>query len=187
MSSTKPKAAVLVYDGVEELECISVVDFLRRADVDVVMLKCYCKEFVVTGLHKLGFRADECFNGEITSKTFFDLIVVPGGRQMEFLKCSDSMDLIKHQHANDKLLAICCTALESVGKKSSIFTNKKVVDHPKLRELRIEGVEYVTDNVVVDGNLITALGLSSVFDLSRQCISMLKGEAVAKDLFDNML
>ncbi|KAL0208356.1 hypothetical protein P9112_010943 [Eukaryota sp. TZLM1-RC] len=106
---------------------------------------------------------------------------------MEFLKCSDSMDLIKHQHANGKLLAICCTALESVGKKSSIFTNKKVVDHPKLRELRIEGVEYVTDNVVVDGNLITALGLSSVFDLSRQCISMLKGEAVTKDLFDNML
>ncbi|KAL0208318.1 hypothetical protein P9112_010905 [Eukaryota sp. TZLM1-RC] len=97
------------------------------------------------------------------------------------------MDLIKHQHANDKLLAICCTALESVGKKSSIFTNKKVVDHPKLRELRIEGVEYVTDNVVVDGNLITALGLSSVFDLSRHkrplCIGFTKSSILCQSAF----
>lgn len=72
------KALVLVTDGSEEIEAVTVVDVLRRANVNVTLaavkdnLQVHCSRSV-------NILADELFANISDAPFTFDAIIIPGG------------------------------------------------------------------------------------------------------------
>ena len=69
------KALVLLADGFEEIEAVTIVDVLRRADIAVTVAGLH--EGSVRGSHDIAIQADTAL-GALTA-TDFDTIVLPGG------------------------------------------------------------------------------------------------------------
>ena len=68
-----PKVAVILANGFEEIEALTVVDVLRRANITCHMVGFAEK---VTGSHAIQVQADRVFDGNLSE---YDMIVLPGG------------------------------------------------------------------------------------------------------------
>ena len=68
------KAAVLFKDGFEELEALSVVDVLRRANITCQMIG--MDALSVTSSHGIEIKVDQMFDGSVYEA---DMVVLPGG------------------------------------------------------------------------------------------------------------
>ena len=70
---------VIVYlaNGFEEVEALTVVDYLRRVDIHVDMVSIH-EEKMVEGSHNITVTADKVLS-EIKDVTEYDGIVFPGG------------------------------------------------------------------------------------------------------------
>ena len=67
------KVAVILANGFEEIEALTVVDVLRRANIFCDMVGF---EEQVTGSHDIQVKADRVFDGDLSD---YDLVVLPGG------------------------------------------------------------------------------------------------------------
>ena len=68
------KVAVLLANGFEEIEALTVVDVLRRAEVNCELVS--IQEEFVTGSHNIVVKSDRLFGEDIKT---YDMIVLPGG------------------------------------------------------------------------------------------------------------
>ena len=63
------KIAVLCNDGVEEIECLTVVDFCRRAGIEVITVSVTGKRQIM-GAHQIVFHADEVYADMNSTESF---------------------------------------------------------------------------------------------------------------------
>lgn len=70
------KVAVLMAEGYEEGETLTIVDILRRADIETATFYFGDDEFV-KGMHNMYIKADKKFGSEVYE---YDVVVLPGGR-----------------------------------------------------------------------------------------------------------
>ena len=70
------KVAVLLADGFEEIEALTVVDILRRASVYVDTVS-ITDEYKVRGSHGINVQTEDLFDE--VNFVEFDMIVLPGG------------------------------------------------------------------------------------------------------------
>ena len=75
------KVAIVLANGFEELEAISIIDILRRADIDALAVGLEKK--CVRGTHGIELVADEILDDIKVSE--FSMIVLPGG----FARCGE--------------------------------------------------------------------------------------------------
>jgi len=68
--------AIHLADGFEEIEAVSIIDVLRRAELNVVLVSISGKS-EVTGAHQLTVMADVLF--EQVNYDEVDMIILPGG------------------------------------------------------------------------------------------------------------
>ena len=69
------RIAVLFADGFEESESLTIVDILRRAQMEAVIVGVTGKE--VMGVHDINIRAD--LELKDVKAEDFDMVVIPGG------------------------------------------------------------------------------------------------------------
>ena len=69
-------ALVILADGCEEIEAVTIVDILRRGGVDVTAAS-LSGESTVRGAHGIALGADAPFAPETTSD--YDAVALPGG------------------------------------------------------------------------------------------------------------
>ena len=67
------KVAVLFHDGFEEVEALSVVDIMRRANVECTMVG--MDKLEVTSSHQIKIKMDQIYDGLDN----YDAVVIPGG------------------------------------------------------------------------------------------------------------
>ncbi|MCD8364764.1 MAG: DJ-1/PfpI family protein, partial [Clostridiales bacterium] len=102
------KIAVLVTDGVEEVECLTVVDFCRRAGIEVTTVSVTGKN-QVTGSHNIMFHTDRLY-GDVDFSAF-DGIVFPGGPGTGALGAAEGVRALAEEFLKGgKLLAAICAA-----------------------------------------------------------------------------
>ena len=63
-------------EGMEEVECLAVVDILRRAQIEVILVSMTDK-LEVTGSHNITIKADDIFENMDFSKA--EALFLPGG------------------------------------------------------------------------------------------------------------
>jgi 4-methyl-5(b-hydroxyethyl)-thiazole monophosphate biosynthesis len=174
------RAAVFLAEGFEEVEALTVVDLLRRADIKTDMIA-LTSDLYITGRSGITVKADLSFLEAEPEKA--DILVLPGGQpgtknlgQDERLKAL----LLAFQEEGKPLAAICAapTVLGSYG----ILSGKRATCYPGC-EGELAGAEIVTDEeVVTDGPVITSRGAGTAIPFALEVIRILKGEECADEV-----
>lgn len=158
------KVLVLLADGFEEVEALSVVDVLRRANVGCKI--CSIEGEYVRGTHDIIVKSD-CNIKDVCNDDY-DGVVLPGGLPgAENLKVDCVKDLIIKMNESKKIVAAICAAPE-ILEYFNILEGKKCTSYPGFIQNK-ESVEYIEEEaVVVDDNIITSRGPATalVFALS---------------------
>ena len=180
------KVAVILANGFEEIEALTVVDVLRRANISCDMVGL---EEQVTGSHDIQVTADRVFDGDLSD---YDLLVLPGGMPGS-ANLRDNQALISEIQAfnqeGKKISAICAApiALHQAG----VLKDKHFTCYDGVQEQITDGI-YQKETVVVDGNLTTSRGPSTALAFAYELVEQLGGDAESlrvgmlyRDVFGN--
>ncbi len=75
------KVLVILSTGFEEVEAVSIIDILRRAQINVTIST--INEKTTKGAHNISIEADEKLE-DISDLEDFDMVVLPGGTENTF-------------------------------------------------------------------------------------------------------
>lgn len=167
------KVAVILADGFEEIEALTVVDVLRRANITCHMVGFEAR---VTGSHDIQVQADRVFDGDLSE---YDMIVLPGGmpgsanlRDHELLIA----ELQKCEQVGKKVAAICAAPI--VLNRAGLLKDKVFTCYDGVQEQIADG-HYRKETVVVDGQLTTSRGPATALAFAYNLVEQLGGDADA--------
>lgn len=163
-------------DGFEESEAIVPLDMLKRGGVDIKTVSITDSNFV-TGSHNITVKTDLTVS-EITDEPL-EMVILPGGMPgASNLRASDAVvsAVIKTAENNGYVAAIC--AAPYILGELGLLKGKKAICYPGFDD-RLIGAQVVIDDVVCDGNFITAIGMGAALKFGYALVSLLKGREVA--------
>lgn len=165
------KAVVFLADGFEECEGLLVVDILRRAGIETVMVS-VAERLEVDSSRHIIIRAD-AVAADVDYATV-DLIVLPGGRLgTENLRSVPIVQESVKAFAKDKMVAAVCAA-PSILAELGLLNGKKATVHPDYAE-KMPGAKVMDESVVVDGNIVTGQGLGATIPFALELVKILVG------------
>ena len=161
----------LMVDGFEEIEALSFVDILRRAELDIQLVSVNGNK-VIKG-------------AEI--KESYDMLFLPGGYPgyVNLENSKEVIDLLHKAVVSDKYIAAICAAPSVLGKEG-ILNGHKACCFPSFEE-NLLGADVVFDDVVVSGKIITSRGAGTAHKLGFEVVSLYKGNEFAEELAKTML
>jgi protein deglycase len=173
-------ALVLLADGFEEIEAVTIVDVLRRAEITVTTAS--LGKSPVTGSHGIALLADRGLDD--VSISDFDALVLPGGPGAQHLKEDARVQsLLKQAASAEKTVAAVCAApiaLEAAG----LLTGRRATSYPGHE---LPSARYSEERVVVDGNIVTSRGPGTALEFSLSLVEKLVGADVRERLERAML
>lgn len=173
-------ALLLLADGFEEIEAVTIIDVLRRGAVAVTTASLAAKH--VRGSHDIVIEADTLFDS--VSVENYDALVLPGGPAAKTLREEARVQsAIKQAVAADKLVAAVCaapTALEVAG----VLKGKRATSYPGNP---LPSAQFVEERVVEDGNIVTSRGPGTTMAFALKLVERLSGAEVAKTTADKLL
>ncbi len=148
------KIAILIEDMFNVFEFWYPYYRLKEADADVVVVGSGRTD-VFTGKPATECRAD--VSAADVSAADFDGLVIPGGYAPDMMRRHTSMvDLVKDMHQNNKLVAAICHAGWMLA-SADILQGKTVTSFFAIKDDLVHaGANWVDQEVVVDGNLVTS-------------------------------
>ena len=167
------KVAVMLAQGFEEIEALTVVDVLRRANITCDMVGF---EEQVTGSHAIQVRADRVFDGDLSE---YDMIVLPGGMPgSAHLRDNEQLiaELQKCEQVGKKVAAICAAPI--VLNRAGLLKDKGFTCYDGVQEQIADG-HYRKETVVVDGHLTTSRGPATALAFAYNLVEQLGGDADA--------
>lgn len=101
------KTAVIFANGCEEIEGLSIVDILRRLNIECDMIG--LDSLDITGGHNIRFTCDKLISNDLLT---YDMVALPGGMGGTQLLASniDLQNIMKKRFANKKWNAAMCAA-----------------------------------------------------------------------------
>jgi cyclohexyl-isocyanide hydratase len=113
----------------------------------------------------------------------FDVLLVPGGYgQQQLMNDEEVLSLIESHFAAGRLVFSVCTGALLCG-AAGILRGRQATTHwAALNLLAYYGAAPVRSRVVVDGNLITAAGVTAGLDAALVVASLLRGDAIAEQI-----
>jgi len=171
---------VLMYlaPGFEEIETVTVIDLLRRAEIDVTVAS--LTEGVVTGAHGIRLTGDVYYK-KIKPEDF-EVLVLPGGQPgTENLKKDPQvLETVRSFNKAGKQIAAICAA-PTVLAEAGILRDKRITSYPSEKLVFTDSV-YLDDLVVKDGNLLTSRGVGTAIDFALDLIAWIRGEKLKEDI-----
>lgn len=173
------KVCVFFAAGYEEIEALTVVDLLRRADIETDMVS-VTGERMVTSSHKVTVQTD-CLFDEIDFEQT-DMLVLPGGMPgTKHLEAFEPlMERLDEFYKKGKYIAAICAAPSILGHRG-MLEGKRACSFPEF-ESHLTGAEVSAEPAEISGNIITARGMGCAIDLGLAIVKTLKGEKAAEEL-----
>ena len=173
------KVYIFLAEGYEEIEALTVVDLLRRANIDICMVS-VTGEKMVRGAHGINVEADVLYEEANIKEA--DMLVLPGGMPgtKNLMAHEDLVSNLKQFHEAGKAVAAICAAPMVLG-ENGILEGKKAVCYPGFEEKLIDA-NVDTCAVAVDGNIITSRGMGTAIPFALEIVSYLLDEETAKKL-----
>jgi cyclohexyl-isocyanide hydratase len=113
----------------------------------------------------------------------FDVLVVPGGYgQRALMHDEEVLALIREHAQGERLLFSVCTGALLCG-AAGVLAGRQVTTHWSARHLMPHyGAVLADARVVVDGNVISAAGVTAGLDAALVLVSLLRGDAAAEEI-----
>jgi len=180
----KKSVLVVLAQGCEELEAVTCVDLLRRANVKVITAGLDRNPVVAS--RKTTLIPDTTLDEAM--KRSFDMIVLPGGLPGADNLAGDPrvIDLLKKMARDDKFTCAICAA-PTVLAKAGILSGKRATGFPgTLDKMNLPNVTCTGEAVVRDGMVITSRGPGTAMDFALVLIETLVGRET-RDLVEERL
>lgn len=178
------KLGIFMADGCEEIEGLTAVDILRRANIEVVMIGITDRN-QVTGAHGIVFEAD-AYKDEVDYEAL-DGIILPGGMPgTNNLFADETVKRVTMRFAQEgKLIAAICAAPGVVLGGYGLLEGKRATCYPGFEEKMI-GAKYVNEPVVCDDNIITSRGMGTALDFALEILAYADNRDAAQKMADNV-
>ncbi|NHQ88166.1 DJ-1/PfpI family protein [Iodobacter sp. HSC-16F04] len=171
--------------GFEEIELVTVVDILRRADISTRLISIH-SALAVTGAHQITIQADLSMD---KADHHAQMLVLPGGGPgtQAMLACTDLHTRLQQHLAQGKPLAAICAA-PMVLAKAGLLKGINAICYPGCEAALTEaGANIVMRDVVKDGLITTSRGPGTAAVFAFELVRQLKGEAISQQLSKEML
>lgn len=176
------RALIAVADGVEDLECVTLIDVLRRADIEVLVASIEERR-MITCARGTRLTADAMLVDVLAQD--FDLIVLPGGMPgaQHLADFEPLAERVRKQAKAGELFAAICAAPALALQSYGVLRQRRMTCYPAFSD-RLSGCTFVDEAVVVDGNCITSQGPGTALAFALTLVEQLVGRgtrtAVAK-------
>jgi protein deglycase len=171
--------AVHLAEGYEEIEAVNIIDVLRRANIETLIVSVTGKKYV-TGSHGITISSDKLF--EEVDYEQIKMIVLPGGMPgARNLKNHEKLgrELVRFYNEGKPLGAICAAPIVLGNLK--LLKNKKATCYPGY-ENELTGAKVTGNNVELSDNIITGKGAGVAIQFALRIVEMLKGKPLADEL-----
>ncbi len=173
----RKRALIILANGFEEIEAVTAIDILRRADIEVITAG--ISDIKVQGSHGITLIADK----KLTAiKGDFDACVLPGGMPgAKNLASSEKVNsIIKQMNKNGKIIAAICASPAIVLAPLGILQNKTATCYPGMQENFSKETIYKKEPVVIAGNIITSRGPTTALLFALAIVEKLSGKKTSK-------
>lgn len=176
---------VFLADGFEEVEALTCIDVMRRAAMPVVTVSIN-PDLAVTGAHGVTVMADSLFDDNDYSDA--EWLVLPGGIPgAPNLAAHEALcDLLTAQDERGGKVGAICASPAVVLAPLGILQDRKAVCYPSM-EQGIEGVNWTTGAVAVDGNVVTGNGPAAAAPFALEMVAQSLGRGAADQVAAGML
>ena len=172
--------AIFLADGFEEIEAVSVIDVLRRAEYEVKTVAVGTADRRVTGAHDMVLEAD-CMEQEVNLDEM-ELMVLPGGMPgtLNLEQSQTVQAALKHCHQSGKWITAICAAPSILG-HAGLLNGKTAICFPGFED-DLTGAQISKQAVCQDGKIITAKGPGVAIDFGLKIVEAISGAGLANAL-----
>jgi len=170
VTNSKPKVGVLVENLYQEMEVWYPIFRLQEAGAEVKIIGPSATQY----LSKLGYPITAEIAADQVNAADINAIIIPGGFAPDLMRvCKPLVSLIRETYENNSLIAAICHGTWLLA-SSNIIRDKKVTGAPSIiDDILNAGGNYVDNEVVVDGNIISSRKPADIPAFSRAIINHL--------------
>ena len=167
------KVLVPLATGFEEIEAVTIIDVLRRAEIEVIVAS-LDDNSLVKGANNIVIQSDLEIK-DINSDEL-DMIVLPGGWDGTYALADDAtvQSILKEMDAKGKDIGAICAAPFALNKAGVLKQN--FTCYPSVEEQIREDGYTSSQKVVQDANVITSRGPATAICFALEIVKKLKGE-----------
>jgi protein deglycase len=176
---------VVFAEGFEEIEGLSIVDILRRADVPCRTIG--TKDGVVTGAHGVAILPDSSIHE--LNQDEINAVILPGGSPgyMNLANDTHVLNLIRQMNKQGKIIGAICAA-PFVLAKAGILKNRNATIYPGMeKEIINAGGNFHDDIVVRDDTIITSRGPATAIPFALFLVEILKDKKTSNVISKKLL
>lgn len=177
------KVAVYFATGYEEVEALSVVDVLRRGNVEVLMVGVDGKSVVSS--HKVSINMDITID-EVNHDEI-NMMVLPGGVPGVYNLADNKLlvEQLKAFKAQNKWLAAICAGPSILG-NLGLLEGEKATCYPGFED-KLLGCEHLGERVVLSNHIITGKGAGAALEFGYKILEVLKGKELSDQIRKAMI
>lgn len=178
------KVLVIISKGFEEIEAVSIIDILRRAQVEVTVAT--INEILTLGANGITIQADTTLE-QVKELDSFDMVVLPGGGENTQILASSSLvkEVLSIMKNKNKFVGAICAAPYALHEAKVL--NNKYTCYPSF-EQKIDSATYTSEeNVVIDEKVITSRGPATAMQFALELVKILKGDDVYGKIKNGLL
>lgn len=167
------KVLVPLANGCEELEAVTIIDLLRRAEIDVTTAS--LDDGPVKASRGTVLVADTLLENILDND--YDMIVLPGGLPgADHLRDDPRViKLLKNMASKGKYTCAICAAPKVLA-EAGLLDEKNATAYPgTLEQLHLATTSIKSDPVVIDDKIVTSRGPGTAMDFALQLIETLAG------------
>jgi 4-methyl-5(b-hydroxyethyl)-thiazole monophosphate biosynthesis len=160
--------------GCEELEAVTIIDLLRRANIDVVTAGLH--KGPVTCSRQTVLLPDTELNSVVDED--FDMIVLPGGLPgADHLRDDPRIiQLLQAMNSAGKFTAAICAAPKVLAEAGLLNSKRATAYTGALSDYPSQAIEVTGSPVEIDESIITSRGPGTAMDFALALIEQLLGK-----------
>ncbi|MDD4910743.1 MAG: DJ-1/PfpI family protein [Sideroxydans sp.] len=168
-----PSVLLPLANGSEDLEAITILNILRRADIEAVSASLDGQS--IRGSRGTIIVPDLSLDEAL--KRDFDMVVLPGGQPGTKNLKADAriIHLVQEMHRKDRYVCAICAA-PSILATAGLLDGKRATSFPTSLD-NFPQVNIQTEAVVEDGKIITSRGPGTAMDFALILVERLAGKS----------
>lgn len=177
------KIGIILAEGFEEIEAVTIIDVLRRANLTVLAVG--LDNLKVTGAHAITVTAD-CVLTDLRGQILAG-VILPGGLPgtKNLLASPELIDFLQQHAKAGKVTAAICAA-PWVLAKANLLTAKQATIYPGMED-KLSTATASPERVVEDGMVITSKGPGTAMDFALTLVTKFTNAAKANQVAQGLL